>query len=163
MNNLPPPKKPIRELHLENSDEITLYLELIRIIERDTDDIQARDARNGWSSWAIAAGIGAALLAFFGETRKLNSFPVVPVELICLAGVQVYTVVVLVFKLLSLDQVDIRPGKLRWSNEAYFGFLPSAIFTLLILVACIVIAISLPLGLAIKDKTRYCRDARLGQ
>jgi hypothetical protein len=74
VSNIPPPKKSIQELNLEDSDEITLYLELIRIIERDIDGIQAQDTKNGWTSWAIAAAIGAALLALFGETRKLTSF-----------------------------------------------------------------------------------------
>lgn len=150
MSNPPASRKSIQDLNLEDSDEITLYLELIRIIERDIDDIQARDTRNGWTSWAIAAGVGAALLALFAETRKLGLFPVVSVEVICLTGVLIYTVVVLAFKLLSIDQTDIRPGKLRWSNEAYVGFAPSAVFTLLVFVACIIVATSLPILYLIK-------------
>jgi len=145
VSNPPPPTKSIQELNLEDSDEITLYLELIRIIERDIDDIQAGDTRNGWTSWAMAAGVGAGVLALFSETRKLALFPTIPVEIISLTGVLIYNVVVLGMKMLSFDQLDIRPGKVRWSNEAYVSFAPSAIFSLIILIASIVIAAFIPL------------------
>jgi hypothetical protein len=65
----------------------------------------------------------------------------------------IYCVIVLGLRVLTIDQTDIRPGKLRWSNEAYLSFAPSAIFSLIILIASIIIAILLPLSFFIKSVT----------
>ncbi|HKG58724.1 MAG TPA: hypothetical protein VKB05_03015 [Pyrinomonadaceae bacterium] len=64
-----PPRQSIKNLALEEPQEVSLYLELIRIIERDIDEIKAGDTRNGWTSWAIIGGIAGALFLLFGETR----------------------------------------------------------------------------------------------
>jgi hypothetical protein len=132
---------------------LSVYLELIRIIERDIDEIVAGDTRNGWTSWGIAAGIAAALMLLFSETRKLASFPTIAVEQIGLAGVLLYNVAVLGLRVLSFDQGNIRPGKLRWSNEAYFAFVPSAVFSLLILILSFFLAATLILPLSVKIVT----------
>ena len=66
---------PISDLELDNGDEITLYKELIRIIERDIDRIEARDTKNGWTSWAVIVGLIYSLVLLFGELRKLPSIP----------------------------------------------------------------------------------------
>src|ERR1041384_1859618 len=81
-----PPRPSIQELNLQNTEEISLYLELIRLIEKDIDDLKANDTRSGWTSWAIVGGIAAALSLFFGETRKLQIFPTHEVEVIVIAG-----------------------------------------------------------------------------
>lgn len=85
-----PPRRSIQELGLEDSEELSLYLELIRIIEKETDEIKAGDTRSGWTSWAMLGGIAAALLLLFGETRKLQSFPTQEVETIGLGGLFLY-------------------------------------------------------------------------
>lgn len=58
MNNLPNPSS-IQQLDLESSEEVQIYLELIRIIEKDIDEIKAGNTRNGWTSWAYWAALQA--------------------------------------------------------------------------------------------------------
>lgn len=140
-----PPRRSIQELGLEDSDELSLYLELIRIVEKDIDEIKAGDTRSGWTSWAIMGGIAAALLLLFGETRKLQSFPTREVETIALGGLFLYNIAVLSFKVLYPNEIGVRPGRIRWSNDAYFSFVPSAIYNLLIILTSILIAFTLPL------------------
>src|SRR6266446_7477625 len=146
-----PPRRSIQELGLDDSEELELYLELIRIIEKDIDEIKAGDTRNGWTSWAIIGAIAAVLLLLFGETRKLQSFPAQDVETITLAGLFLYTITVLGFRILRPNDSGIKPGRIRWSNDAYFSFVPSSIYNLVIIVISIFIALSLPLTVLAKS------------
>ncbi len=111
MSTNPPPRS-IEELGLRESGEISLYLELIRVIEKDIDEIRAGDTRNGWTTWAIIAGIAGAGLLFLGETRKLTSFPTEQVETISLAGSLLYVLAITGIKLFSFDNLNIKPGRL---------------------------------------------------
>ena len=86
-------RQSIRELQLEDREEVSLYLELIRIIERDIDEVTARDTRTGWTTWAIMGGIVGAILLFLNEVRKLESFPSKEVKIIALAALLFYDVV----------------------------------------------------------------------
>lgn len=151
MDSIPP--RSVEELGLDDSDELAIYLELIRIIEKDIDEERAGDARNGWTTWAIIGGLAGALLLFFGETRKLSTFPTEQVETISLAGALLYTIAIASVRLFSLENLSIRPGRIRWSNEAYFSFVPSAIYTLLTLFTSIAIAGFLPLTFVTKLTT----------
>jgi len=145
-----PPRPSIQELNLENADEISLYLELIRLIEKDIDDLKANDTRSGWTSWAIVGGIAAALSVFFGETRKLQTFPMHDVEVIVIAGLFLYNACIVCLKLLYPAGIVVRPGRIRWSNDEYFSFLPSGIYALLVILGSIVAVALLPLRIAIK-------------
>jgi hypothetical protein len=139
-----PPHQTIKDLGLEESQEVSLYLELIRIIERDIDEIKAGDARSGWTSWAIIGGIAGALFLLFGETSKLTSFPTSDVEKITLAGILSYNVVMLSMKAIYFNEGNnIRPGRLRWSKEAYFSFVPSGVFNFLVFVTSIILTLGL--------------------
>jgi hypothetical protein len=142
-----PPRRSIQELGLEDSEELSLYLELIRIIEKDIDEIKAGDTRSGWTSWAMLGGIVAGLLLLFGETRKLQNFPTREVETIGLGGLFLYNIVVLSLRVLYPNETVVKPGRIRWSNDAYFSFVPSAIYNLLIILASIALAVVLPLSL----------------
>ena len=51
----------LQELGLEDSEELSIYLELIRIIEKDIDEIKAVDTRSGWTSWAMLGGIALGM------------------------------------------------------------------------------------------------------
>jgi hypothetical protein len=138
-------------LGLEDSEELSLYLELIRIIEKETDEIKAGDTRSGWTSWAMLGGIAAALLLLFGETRKLQSFPTQEVETIGLGGLFLYNIAVLSLRVLYPNETFVKPGRIRWSNDAYFSFIPSAIYSLLLIFGTIVVAIALPFPILTKS------------
>jgi hypothetical protein len=149
-----PPRQSIKDLALEEPQEVSLYLELIRIIERDIDEIKAGDATSGWTSWAIIGGIAGALFLLFGETSKLTAFPTSDVEKITLAGILFYNAVVLSMKAIYFNEgSNIRPGRLRWSKEAYFSFVPSAIFNFLILITSMIIVLGLGMPLWITALT----------
>jgi hypothetical protein len=146
-----PPRQTIKDLGLEESQEVSLYLELIRIIERDIDEIKAGNTRNGWTSWAIVGGIAAALSILFGETRKLTSFPTGDIKEITLSGILLYNFVSLFMRSLYFnEETTIRPGRLRWSKDAYFSFVPSAIFSVIILLTSIIFAVGLEVPVWIK-------------
>src|SRR5882672_6356054 len=149
----PPGRLSIQQLGLENGEELSLYLELIRIIEKDIEELKAGDARNGWTSWAIIGGIVATALLLFGETRKLQSFPTVEVETIWLGGVLLYNVAVLGIRAFCLDETNIRPGRIRWPKDVYFSFVPSGIYVLLIFLASTLLTLRLPLALLVKTTT----------
>ncbi|HKG60217.1 MAG TPA: hypothetical protein VKB05_10695 [Pyrinomonadaceae bacterium] len=77
-------------------------------------------------------------------TRTLNSFPTSDVEKITLAAILFYNVVVLSMRAIYFKEGNnIRPGRLRWSKEAYFSFVPSAVFNSLILITSVVIVLRL--------------------
>jgi hypothetical protein len=148
-----PPRRSIQELGLDDSEELKLYLELIRIIEKDIDEIAVGAARNGWTSWAMIGGIVAAFLLLLGETRKLQSFPTEQVETVWLAGLLLYTIAISSLRVLYVDDQNIRPGRIRWSNDVYFSFVPSGIYTLLIFFVSIFVASTLPLPILAKVTT----------
>src|ERR1051325_1798274 len=112
MSTQPPPRPSIQELGLNDPELVTLHLELIRIIEKDIDEIKEGDAKSGWTSWALIGGIAGALLVLFGETRKLQAFPVNDVAVITLAGILLYNIVVILYNILSgRGSPNIRPGR----------------------------------------------------
>src|SRR5437899_3183080 len=108
------PRRSIQELGLDDSEELKLYLELIRIIEKDIDEITAGATRNGWTSWAMLCGVVGAILLLLGETRKLQTFPREQVETVWLAGLLLYTVAISSLRLFYVDHQNIRPGRVRW-------------------------------------------------
>jgi hypothetical protein len=65
----------IDEDELEPSDQIALYTELIRIIEKDIDDAQSRNSREGWNTWGILGAIVAAVFLLLGQTKDLQEIP----------------------------------------------------------------------------------------
>ncbi len=148
-----PPRRSIQELGLDDSEELKLYLELIRIIEKDIDEIAVSAARNGWTSWAMIGGIVGAFLLLLGETRKLQTFPTEAVETVWLAGLLLYTMVISGLRVLYVDDQNIRPGRIRWSNDLYFSFVPSGVYTLLVFLVSILVASTLPLPILAKVTT----------
>jgi hypothetical protein len=130
MNSLPP-RQTIEELGLEDKERIPLYLELIRIIEKDIDEIKAGDTRSGWTSWAMAGGIVGAFLLFFSATRQLQLFPVGEVKSVALAILLLYIIAFLSMRLFSFSLPEIRSGRLRWSDEAFSSSVPRVIFRFL--------------------------------
>lgn len=144
------PRSSIQELGLDDSEELKLYLELIRIIEKDIDELKASATRNGWTSWAMIGGIVGAVLLLFGETRKLQSLPTQQIEIIWLTGLLLYTFVISIIRVLYVDDQNIRPGRVRWTKDVYFSHLPSGLFTLLVFFVSIFIAWILPVPILIK-------------
>ncbi len=65
----------IDEDELEVSDQITLYTELIRILEKDIDDAQSKSSREGWNTWGILGAIAAATFVLLGQTKDLQAVP----------------------------------------------------------------------------------------
>jgi hypothetical protein len=145
-----PHRRSVQELGLENGDELKLYLELIRIIEKDIDDTKADNTRSGWTSWAIVGGIAAALSMLLSETRKLEVLPWRDIGEMVLAGL-LFNALIASLRVLYRKQTGVRPGRIRWSNDEYFAFLPSAIYNLLIIFAAITTAVVLPLTVLIKS------------
>lgn len=148
-----PPRPSIQDLDLDEREEVQLYLELIRIIERDIDDIKAGDTKSGWTSWAIIGGIAAALLLLFGETRKLQIFPAEEVKTIGLAGILLYQIAIMSHNAFRLSLPTARPGKIKWSKEANFPYVPTWIYKLLIFLALIFVTYTLTLPVWIKATT----------
>ena len=148
---MPLSRQSIQELQLENREEVSLYLELIRIIERDIDEINAVDTRTGWTTWAIVGGIVGAILLFLTETRRLESFPSKEVKTIALAALLFYDVTQQSFGAFKINAFEIRPGRIRWSNDAFFSYIPKSVFRFLVFLASVIVALSLELP--IKTKT----------
>ena len=73
----------IDESQLDPSQQISLYTELIRIIEKDIDDGKEQNAREGWTLWGILGAIAAAGLLFFSETKNVTQFPVEAIMVCC--------------------------------------------------------------------------------
>jgi len=147
------PRHSIQELGLNDSEELKLYLELTRIIEKDIDEIKAAAKKNGWTSWAMIGSIVGACLLFLGETRKLAAFPTEQVETVWLAGLLLYAVAISALRVLYVDDQNIRPGRVRWSKDVYFSLVPSGVFTRLIFVTSIIVASILPLPILVKVTT----------
>jgi hypothetical protein len=140
----------VESLGLEDKEQVQLYLELIRIIEKDIDEIKAGDARSGWTSWAIIGGIAAALSLFFGETRKLQMFPMEEVKTIGLGIILFLQAAMMTLLIPNINIPGIRPGRVRWSRDANFSYIPRVVFRFLITLVLIFIAFTLSLTLWMK-------------
>jgi SHS2 domain-containing protein len=149
MNNLPS-RPSIQDLELNDSEEVQLYVELIRIIERDIDEIKAGDTKSGWTSWAIIGGIAGALLLLFGETRKLQTFPTEEVKLIGLAGLLLYQIAIISHRAFNLTLPVARPGRIKWTKEANFPYVPTWVYKLLIFLVSFVVTYTLTLPTWVK-------------
>jgi hypothetical protein len=136
-------RRSIKDLELSDTDEITLNLELIRIIEKDIDDIKAEQTRTGWTNWAVIGAMAAAILLFFGETRKLSSFPLEEVKTIGVAGLLLITVVNTAMRLFLVNTEAPRPGRIKWSTDAFRHFLPSSLFALFIYIGALIVVVTL--------------------
>ena len=134
----------IRELQLEDKEEVQLYLELIRVIERDIDDIKTGDTQNGWTSWALLGATAAAVLLLLEETRKLQSIPGQDAAVILLAALLLYNIVKLLANFLnSASSPEVRPGRVKWSRDIFFPLLPVTFYRMLIFLAAAAVAYSL--------------------
>jgi hypothetical protein len=122
----PVPRPTIESLGLEDKEQVQLYIELIRIIEKDIDEIKAGDTRSGWTSWAIIGAIAAALSLFFGETRKLQMFPVEEVKTIGLGSIIFLFAILMFIRIPNITTSGIRPGRIRWSREINFSYIPES-------------------------------------
>ena len=140
------PHSSIKQLNLNEPEEIQLYLELIRIIEKDIDEIKSGDTKNGWTSWAIIGGIAGALLLLFGETRKLQAFPTEDVKTIGLAGIFLINSVLLILKFTEFPLTVTRPGRVKWSKDTNFSYIPRGIYLFLLLFFLIVIGFTLSIS-----------------
>jgi len=143
----------IQELGLNDSEELRLYLELIRIVEKDIDEIKAATTRSGWTSWAMVGSVVGASLLFLGETRKLQVFPAEEVKTVWLGGLLLYAVAISSLRVFYVDDQNIRPGRVRWSNDVYFSHIPSGVFTFLIFLLAMIVAWTLPLPIFAKIAT----------
>lgn len=65
----------IEEDELESSDQIALYTEIIRILEKDIDDAKSRSSQEGWNTWGILGAIAAAVFVLLGQTKDLLEIP----------------------------------------------------------------------------------------
>lgn len=65
----------IDEDELETSQQIALYTELIRILEKDIDDAQSRSSKEGWTTWTILGAIAGAIFVLLGQTKDLQAIP----------------------------------------------------------------------------------------
>jgi hypothetical protein len=66
----------IDEDELEVSDEISLTLELIRLLEKDIDDEQSRNSKDGWTTFGVLGAIVGAVFLLLGQTKDLQEIPV---------------------------------------------------------------------------------------
>jgi hypothetical protein len=147
------PRQTIKQLGLEDKELVRLYLELIRIIEKDIDELKAGDTKSGWTSWAIIGGILGALLLLLGETRRLLSFPTEDVKAIGLTALLLYLVTINCMGAFTLHFPDVRPGRLRWSNDAFFSSLPRVVYRFVVFAISVVVALSLSLAASVRTVT----------
>lgn len=101
----------------------------------------------------MIGGIVGALLLLLGETRKLQVLAVEQAQAIWIAGILLYGVAISILRVIYVDDQNIRPGRVRWSRDVYFSFLPSGLFTLLVFLCSIILACTLPLPAPVKIAT----------
>jgi hypothetical protein len=90
-------------------------------------------------------GIVGAILLFLDEARKLESFPSKEVKIIALGSLLFYDVVQHIIGAFKLNAFEIRPGRIRWSNDAFFSYIPKSVFRFLVFLASVIVALSLEL------------------
>jgi hypothetical protein len=128
---------PISDLELDTGDEITIHKELIRIVERDIDRIEAHDTKNGWTSWAVIVGLVYSLILMFGELRKLQTIPDFNVITIFAFG---FFFIHTILQLLNIANFGslIKPKRFFLTNETYSPQRLSAIFHIILDILLIV-------------------------
>src|SRR5262245_27422094 len=66
----------LHEYEFDDTQEITLTLELLHRIESDIDEQRAKKTRAGFSEYVGLAGFGAALFLLLSELSKLSQVSV---------------------------------------------------------------------------------------
>lgn len=108
----------IDETLLDTTQQITLFNELIRIIEKDIDDERAKNSREGWTLWGILGAIAATGLLFFSETRNLTQFPV-EIALISCIFIISFHILWLFYNLVAGEGVSIKEKRLKSPTKVF--------------------------------------------
>ena len=110
----------IDENELKESDQIVLYKELIRILERDIDDAQSRNSREGWNTWGILGAIVGAALLLLGQTKDLTEVPT-ETKTITITFILLFQFIFGAYNLLTGNQNFVKKQRLIDSKEVYSG------------------------------------------
>lgn len=105
---------------LTSSDQISLYKELLRVLEKDIDEIQSQNSREGWSVWGILGAIATAAGVFFSQTKDLNIIPQSTPMIACSFAILFFSLSG-VFTVISSPSVLVKPGRLINARDAYKG------------------------------------------
>jgi len=120
------------EENMSDADRISVYKEFLRIIEKDVDEIDSRDSREGWTMAGIVGVIIASALAFIGQTKEVDSIhpqtALIGVSFLLL----IYSFWFLVKSILGESNL-VKEGRMISSREASQGIVGSLIVRTIIL------------------------------
>lgn len=135
-----PPLRSFDQESLTAAEEISLYSELIRVVEKDIDSINSKDTRNGLSIWGIVTAMVASIVYLLGQTRELSEVPGDAPEIACVSIIFLY-LGWFVVNVLSGTGFGLKPGRLMAPKEFLKGriFFLSLRFSILLLVSYVLI------------------------
>lgn len=114
-NDIEPPLRSFDQTQIEDPDQITLYTELIHILEKDIEEIRKKGERDGLSIWGILTGIVAGLGFMFSKTSQLTAIPPDTIKVATTSLIVAY-LFIFIYNLLSQNQ-GLKPKRLMSSKE----------------------------------------------
>lgn len=110
----------IDEDQLSIADQIALYKELVRLLEKDIDNSNLENSREGWTTWTLLAAIAAAVGIILSQTRSLDEIPRDTLK-ITVVFVLLFQFGVSAFNVLSGVGSLTKEGRLIDSKQAFKG------------------------------------------
>ena len=110
----------IDEDELKESDQITLYKEFIRILEKDIDDAKSRNSREGWNTWGILGAIVASVILLLGQTKDLQEIPQ-ETKMICITFILLFQWIFGAYNVFTGNRSFVKERRLIDSKQIYKG------------------------------------------
>lgn len=111
---------PIDEDEIGVSNQISLYTELIRILEKDIDDAQTRSSREGWNTWGILAAIATAVAFLLSQTKDLQEIPT-ETKSICITFILLFQFLLGAYNFLTGNKNFVKGKRLIDSKQVFNG------------------------------------------
>ena len=130
----------INEDDYTTSELITLWTLLINKVEKDIDDLKTN--RLGFTPWQIMVSIAGVIVGILTALKEItNPFTSITLLVFLLTTFAIQFVLFAILLSSSATKDPVKPGRVYYYRERFYGLILSFIFNLLVLIGLIVVVI----------------------